>query len=286
MARLKTGRMLGRSRWGNFIMFSLLILCGAFMVLPIVYSVLQSFKPLNEINLFPPRFFVTRPTLSNYGKLFQLSANLWVPFSRYVFNSVFVSVLVTFLNVLIASMCAYPLAKYTFPGSKLIFRTIVVALLFSPQVTYIPQYVLLSRLKMINTYWAMILPPLASTLGLYLMRQYMIAIPDSLLEAGKLDGAGEHRIFWQIVMPNVKPAWLTLAIFQFQQMWSNTGSMFLRSEELKPLQYSLQQITTGGISRAGAGAAVTFIIAAVPIVFFLVCQSSILETMTTSGMKE
>jgi ABC-type glycerol-3-phosphate transport system permease component len=123
-------------------------------------------------------------------------------------------------------------------------------------------------------------------MGLYLMKQFMEQLPDSLMESARLQGATEWQIFWHIVMPNVRPAWLTLAIFQFQQMWGNTGGMFLRSEELKPLQYALQQITSGGVSRAGAGAAVTFIIAAIPITFFLVCQSSILETMTTSGMKD
>ena len=286
MAKLRTGRMLGRSRGGNFVMFSLLILFGAFMVLPIVYSIRQSFKPLNEINLFPPRFFVTRPTLSNYGKLFQLSANLWVPFSRYVFNSVFVSVLVTLLNVIIASMCAYPLAKYRFPGSKLIFRTIVVALFFSSQVTYIPQYVLLSRMGMINTYWAMLLPPLATTLGLYLMRQYMIAIPDSLMEAAKLDGAWEYRIFWQIVMPNVKPAWLTLMIFSFQAVWNSSNNTCIYKEQLKTLPTVMSQLAAGGVARVGVGAAASVILMLPPVLLFVFTQTNIIDTMAASGMKD
>ena len=286
MAKLRTGRMLGRSRGGNLVMFALLILCGTFMVLPILYSILQSFKPLNEINLFPPRFFVIRPTLSNYTKLFQLSANLWVPFSRYIFNSVFVSVVVTVLNVLIASMCAYPLAKYRFPGSKLIFRIIVLALLFSSQVTYIPQYVLLSRLGMINTYWAMILPPLSSTLGLYLMRQYMMALPDSLLEAAKLDGAGEYRIFWRIVMPNVKPAWLTLMIFSFQSVWNSTNNTYIYKEQLKTLPTVMSQLAAGGVARVGVGAAASVILMLPPILLFIFTQTNIIDTMATSGLKE
>ena len=118
------------------------------------------------------------------------------------------------------------------------------------------------------------------------MKQFMEQIPDSLLESSRLDGASEFKTFWTMVMPNVKPAWLTLAIFQFQQMWGQTGNQFLRSEELKPLQYSLQQITQGGTARAGAAAAVSFIIAAIPIIFFLICQSNVIETMTTSGMKD
>jgi ABC-type glycerol-3-phosphate transport system permease component len=163
---------------------------------------------------------------------------------------------------------------------------VVLSMMFSWTVTQIPQYVIISWLNINNTYLALVLPAWSFGMGLYLMKQFMEQLPDSLMESARIQGASEWRIFWHIVMPNVKPAWLTLGIFQFQQMWGNTGSLFLRNEELKPLQYSLQQITAGGVSRAGAAAVVTFIIAAVPITFFLISQSSILETMTTSGMKE
>ena len=209
-----------------------------------------------------------------------------MPFSRYVFNSVFVSVVVTVLNVLIASMCAYPLVKYRFPGSKLIFRTIVVALLFSSQVTYIPQYVLLSRMGMINTCWAMLLPLLATTLGLYLMRQYMIAIPDSLMEAAKLDGAGEYRIFWQIVMPNVKPAWLTLMIFSFQAVWNSSNNTYIYKEQLKTLPTVMSQLAAGGVARVGVGAAASVILMLPPVLLFVFTQTNIIDTMATSGMKD
>lgn len=286
MSKLRTGRMLGRSRGGNFVMFFLLFVCGAFMVLPIVYSILQSLKPLNEINLFPPRFFVTRPTLSNYKKLLNLSANLWVPFSRYVFNSFFISITVTVLSVLISSMCAYPLAKYRFPGSKWIFRIIVLALLFSTQVTYIPQYVLLSKMKMINTYWAMILPPLSGTLGLYLMKQYMTALPDSLLEAAKLDGAGEYRVFWTIVMPNVKPAWLTLVIFTFQSIWNSSNNSYIYKEQLKMLPTVMSQMAASGVARVGVGAASSVVLMIPVILLFIFTQRNIIDTMANSGMKD
>ncbi len=286
MSKLRTGRMLGRSRGGNIVMFFLLFVSGAFMVLPIVYSILQSLKPLNEINLFPPRFFVTQPTLSNYKKLLSLSANLWVPFSRYVFNSFFISITVTVLSVLISSMCAYPLAKYRFPGSKLIFRIIVLALLFSTQVTYIPQYVLLSRMKMINTYWAMILPPLSGTLGLYLMKQYMTALPDSLLEAAKLDGAGEYRVFWRIVMPNVKPAWLTLVIFSFQSIWNSSNNSYIYKEQLKMLPTVMSQMAASGVARVGVGAAASVVLMIPVILLFIFTQRNIIDTMANSGMKD
>ena len=286
MSKLRTGRMLGRSRGGNFVMFFLLFVCGAFMVLPIVYSILQSLKPLNEINLFPPRFFVTQPTLSNYKKLLNLSANLWVPFSRYVFNSFFISIAVTVLSVLISSMCADPLAKYQFPGSKWIFRIIVLALLFSTQVTYIPQYVLLSKMKMINTYWAMILPPLSGTLGLYLMKQYMTALPDSLLEAAKLDGAGEYRVFWTIVMPNVKPAWLTLLIFSFQSIWNSSNNSYIYKEQLKMLPTVMSQMAASGVARVGVGAAASVVLMIPVILLFVFTQRNIIDTMANSGMKD
>lgn len=286
MSKLRTGRMLGRSRGGNFVMFFLLFVSGAFMILPILYSILQSLKPLNEINLFPPRFFVTQPTFSNYRKLLNLSANLWVPFSRYIFNSFFISITVTLLSVLISSMCAYPLAKYRFPGSRWIFRVIVLALLFSTQVTYIPQYVLLSRMNMINTYRAMILPPLSGTLGLYLMKQYMTALPDSLLEAAKLDGAGEYRVFWTIVMPNVKPAWLTLIIFSFQSIWNSSNNTYIYKEQLKMLPTVMSQMAASGVARVGVGAAASVVLMIPVVLLFIFTQRNIIDTMANSGMKE
>ena len=286
MSKLRTGRMLGRSRGGNLVMFFLLFVSGAFMILPILYSILQSLKPLNEINLFPPRFFVTQPTFSNYRKLLNLSANLWVPFSRYIFNSFFISITVTLLSVLISSMCAYPLAKYRFPGSSWIFRIIVLALLFSTQVTYIPQYVLLSRMNMINTYRAMILPPLSGTLGLYLMKQYMTALPDSLLEAAKLDGAGEYRVFWTIVMPNVKPAWLTLIIFSFQSIWNSSNNTYIYKEQLKMLPTVMSQMAASGVARVGVGAAASVVLMIPVVLLFIFTQRNIIDTMANSGMKE
>ena len=287
MARgLGRKRKLNRSRAGNTALFILMGICGVFMALPLVMIVNNALKPLDELYQFPPRIFVRNPSLSNFSDLFVLMNESWIPFSRYVLNTVIITLGGMLGHVLVASMAAYPLAKNKFPGRKLLFSMVVLSMMFSWTVTQIPQYLIISWLGINNTYGALILPAWSFGMGLYLMKQFMEQLPDSLIESARLQGAGEFRIFWSIVMPNVRPAWLTLAIFQFQQMWSNTGSMFLRSEELKPLQYSLQQITTGGISRAGAGAAVTFIIAAIPIIFFLFCQSSILETMTTSGMKE
>ncbi len=282
----KKQKQLNRSKAGNGLLFVLMFICGIFMALPLVMIVNNALKPLDEIFQYPPRIFVKNPTMENFSDLFVLMNDSWVPFSRYILNTLIITVSGTVGHVIVASFAAYPLAKHSFPGKKIIFGLVVLSMMFSYNVTQIPNYMIITWLGMNNTYLALILPAWQYGMGLYLMKQFMEQIPNSLLESARLDGASEIRTFWTMVMPNVKPAWLTLAIFQFQQMWSQTGNQFLRSEQLKPLQYALQQITAGGTARAGAAAAVCFIIAAIPIIFFLVCQSNVIETMTTSGMKD
>ncbi len=279
-------KKLNRSTAGNALLFTLMGVCAVFMVLPLVMIVNNALKPLDELFQYPPKIFVRNPHLENFSDLFNLMNDSWVPFSRYMMNTVIITGLGMAGHVVIASLAAYPLAKHKFPGKSLLSNMVVLSMMFSWTVTQIPQYAIISWLGINNTYWALILPAFAFSMGLYLMKQFIGPLPDSLMESARIEGANEWQIFWKIVMPNVKPAWLTLAIFQFQSMWGNTGSLFLRDEQLKPIQFALQQITAGGAARAGAAAAVTFLIAAVPIAFFLLCQSSILETMTTSGMKE
>ena len=286
--RLKASKhsKVNRSMAGNTLLFVLMAICGLFMVLPIVMIVNNALKPPDELFQFPPRLFVRNPTLDNFADLFVLMGETWVPFSRYIFNTFIITGGGVLGHVLIASLAAYPLAKRKFPGSQVLFSVVVLSMMFSWTVTQIPNYMIISALGINNNYLALIMPAWSFGIGLYLMKQFMEQIPDSIIESARIDGASEYGVFWKIVMPNVKPAWLTLAIFQFQQMWVNTGGMFLRSEELKPMQFAMQQIMAGGAARAGAAAAVAFILAAIPITFFLVCQSSIFETMTTSGLKE
>ncbi len=282
----KREKKLNRSMAGNTLLFVLMGICGVAMAIPLVMVINNALKPLDELFQFPPKIFVRNPTLENFSDLFILMNDTWVPFSRYMLNTIIITGGGMVGHVIIASLAAYPLAKHNFPGKKILFQLVVLSMMFSWTVTQTPQYMIISWLGINNSYWALILPACSFGMGLYLMKQFMEQLPDSLMESARLDGATEFKIFWSIVMPNVKPAWLTLAIFQFQQMWGNTGGTFLRDEQLKPLQYALYQISAGGAARAGAGAAVTFIIAAVPITFFLICQSNVLETMTSSGMKE
>jgi ABC-type glycerol-3-phosphate transport system permease component len=284
--KVKREKKLNRSMAGNLTLFILMGICGAFMAIPLIFVVSNAFKPLDELFRYPPRLLPRHPTLDNFADLRVLMSNSWVPFSRYILNTIIITGGGTVGHIIVASLAAYPLAKHDFPGKNYLFSMVVLSLMFTWQVTQVPNYLIISRLGINNTYWAVILPAFAYGLGLFLMKQFMEQIPDSILESAKLDGASEYKIYWSIVMPNVKPAWLTLAILQFQTMWGNTGGQFLRDEQLKPLQYALFQIVNSGPARQGAAAVVTLIIAAVPIIFFLICQSSVIETMTTSGLKE
>jgi ABC-type glycerol-3-phosphate transport system permease component len=278
-------KRLSRSTGGDLVIFFFLSLGAAFMALPMVYTVSQAFKPLNELWLFPPQFFVRNPTLDNFNDLLVLMGKSWVPITRYLFNSLFIVGFGMAGNVVTGSLAAYALAKHVFPGRKAIEQIIVLSLMFTPTVTSIPTYMLMSRLNLINTYWAVVIPNWSWTLGLYLMRNFMGAmIHDSLLEAARIDGASELRIYAQIAMPIVKPAWLTMIILAFQRLWGETGALFIYREELKTLPYALSQVATGGIARAGVSAAIALIMMAVPVIVFVINQSKIVETMGTSGM--
>ena len=282
----KTGKSrITRSLTANVAIFFFLGLMGLFTAIPLLYAILNSFKPINEIFLYPPRFFVQNPTLLNYQQLIKLGQDMLVPFERYVFNSLFVSVVTTVVYLIIASMAGFALAKFKFFGGVIIFQVVVFAILFRPEVTAIPQYNILSSLNMIDTYWALIFPALSGSFGVFLMRQFMSAIPDEILEAAQIDGADEFKTFRKIVMPMVKPAWLTLSVFTFQGIWNATGIQYIYTENMKMLPTALAQVSTAGIARAGVASAIAVFLMIPPIVLFIVSQNSIMETMSHSGLK-
>ena len=287
MKLIKLKRRKGnRSVGGDIGIYILLILFGIFFVLPLVYSISSAFKPLDEIYLYPPRFFVKNPTFNNFQDLLVVMSSSYVPFTRYVFNTVFITLLGTVGHLIIGSMAAYVLAKYEFPGSRKIFKIIQAAIMFNAYVLQIPTYIIMSKLGWIDTYLALMVPAFALPMGLFLMKQFMEQIPDALIEAAKIDGAKEGRIFLQIVMPNVKPAWLTVTIFSVQNLWNMKGQVYIYSEEYKMLPYALQQIMAGGVARAGVGSAATMVVMMVPILIFILAESNILETMASSGIKD
>ena len=280
-------RSFNRSVGGDVGINIILIIFGAFMFLPMVYAISQSLKPLDELWMFPPRFLVQNPSLKNFQELFRLMSESWVPFSRYIFNTAFVSVAGTGGHLFLASLAAYAMTKINFPGRKAMFQLVSYSLMFNATVTALSNFIIMSALGWIDTYWSLIIPAFGQTLGFYLMRQFMeTTVPDSVLESARLDGAKELTIYWKIVMPMVKPAWLTLIVYCFQGLWNSGTSVYIYSEELKTFNYAIQQILAGGIVRSGAAAAATVIMMLVPVTVFVITQSNIIETMASSGMKD
>lgn len=281
-----TNKRVGKS-WTNDIgIFILLTLLGLFMIAPIYIAIITSIKPVQEIFIMPPKLYAINPTGDNFRDLFQVANNSWVPFSRNVLNSLYVTIAATVLHVIFACMASFILAKCRFPGVKLINKTVVIALLFNSQVTYIMQYIVMAKLGMINTYSALILPIVASSMGLYLMINSVGTIPDAMIEAAKVDGAGLFRICWQVVMPNMKPAIMTIIIFQFQAAWNSTGGNLVYDEALKTIPTVVQQIAAAGIARQGAIAASAVVLMIPPLAVFIAAQSNVMETMAHAGMKD
>lgn len=279
--------VLNRSVGGDTGIFVFLAIMGVFMFLPMYYTFIQSLKPLDELWMFPPRFYVSKPTGKNFSDLFSLLNTSWVPFSRYIFNTVFITAAGTFGNLFFSSIAAYALAKIPFPGRKGIFWLMQKSLMFTSTVTAIANFLTLSTIGLMDNVFAIIIPAWGSTMGLYLMKQFMdSSISDDVLESARLDGCSEMRTFWQIAMPMVKPAWLTLIIYSFQGLWQTGSSPYIYSEQFKTLNYAITQITAGGVARAGAAAAGTVIMMIVPILVFVITQSNIIETMASSGMKD
>lgn len=280
-------RSINRSKGGDVGIFIMLAIVAVVMVLPMVYAISQSLKPLDELFVFPPRFLVRNPTMNNFRDLFNLMNDSWVPFSRYIFNTVLISVGGTFGNVILASYAAYALAKIKFPGRNFLFSLVVYSLMFNSQVTGITNFITMSALGWVDSYLAVIVPAWCYTFGLYLMKQFMeTSVTDSVLESARLEGAGENLIFWKIAMPMVKPAWITLIIFAFKDLWNMGASLYIYSEQLKTFNYAISQLVTAGIALSGVSAASTVLMMIVPIFVFVITQSNVITTMSTSGMKD
>lgn len=276
-----------RSKVGNFFYVLFLIAFGLFSVLPLVYCICTSFKPIDELLIFPPRFFVNRPTFENYAALPSLLSNMRVPLSKYIFNSVFITGVTTALYVFISTAAGFVLSKTKMRINNILITGVQVALLFNGFTLAIPQYLIFSYTGMVDTYWIYILPYCASSMGVFLMKQYIDgSVPEALLEAARIDGAGQLRIFSQIVVPMVKPCMMTLTLFGFQAVWSTVPDGTIFSETLKTLPTIMANINSGGIARSGSAMAVTVIMMIPPIAIYLITQSNVLESMNSAGIKE
>ncbi|MBE6776618.1 MAG: carbohydrate ABC transporter permease [Ruminococcaceae bacterium] len=287
MAKGSQYRKFTRTTAGNIGYFTILILFGLFTVFPLFYCIITSLKPLDELLIFPPRFWVARPTFDNYKVLPALLSNLEIPLSRYVFNSLFIAIATTIVSIIAGSMAAFTFSKSKIKGAKFSFTLITTMMLYNHATLGVPQYLIFSTMGIIDTYWVYILPAIPSTVNCFLMKQFMDAsVNDSLLEAARIDGAGVGGMYWKIVMPIMKPAIMTVLLFSFQAMWSVVPGGTIFSEELKTLPYVMSSVAAGGIARSGSSMAITVILMLPPILVFVVTQSNVLETMGSSGIKE
>jgi ABC-type glycerol-3-phosphate transport system permease component len=275
---------------GGIALYVFLTSLGLLMLMPLVYMASTALKPVSELFLFPPRFFVMNPTLINYRDLLLITGTSFVPFSRYIFNSLIVTGGIVAFGVLFSAMAAYPLAKHGMPFKRQIFGLIIASMMFSPMVLQIPQYLLISRSGLMNTYFAMILPYLAAPVGMFLMTQFLRQIPDSLLEAARMDGATEWKVFWIVVIPMLKPAIATFALFSFIQAWNDPypAMVYTTHEDMKSLPLAIQTISGGAgvVARVGTFAAASFLMIIPTIIVFVVTQRMVLQTMAHSGLKE
>ena len=284
----KMMRKVKKLRAKTVVFYILMLALVAFTTLPLIFMVEGSIKPLDEQFIFPPRFYVSNPTLSNFTNLFRNMDSSVVPFSRYIFNSLITSTATVFLTVIVCCMAAYALAKIKVRGSNFIFSIIIAALMFAPQVTQIPTFLIVKNLHILNTYWALIIPKIAVAYNLFLLKQFADQIPDPFLEAARMDGASELTLFWKIVMPMLKPAWATVVVFSFVANWNDYFSplIFIQNQQLKTLPLALQLIgQSGNIATAGEMAAATFCMTMPTILIFVIMQSRVVKTMAYSGIK-
>lgn len=279
------------TRLSTVIILLLLTAVALVSLLPIVYVVCNAFKPLEELFVYPPQFFVKNPTLQNFWDFIYATDVSTVPFTRYLFNSVVVTLSTTALTIVVSLCCAYAFSKLKFPGQGWLFQMITIALMFSPEAVVITRYLIVSGIGMIDTYWAHILPHLALPMGVFLMKQFMDQVPNSLCEAAKIDGASELRILWNIITPAVLPAVGAVVIIAFQNVWGDmtTSTLYTTSESMKTLPYFVNSLTSGltatSVARKGATAAAGLVMLLPNFIIFAVLQKSMIATMVTSGIK-
>lgn len=268
----------------------LMIVMSIFMLLPIVYIFNHAFKPYHELFVYPPAFFVQEPSLQNINELISVTSRSTVPMIRYLFNSVFISSMAVIFVTGVSAICAFPISKHKFPGAKIVFSTILLTLMFAPEVVQIPRYLVVSNLGIMNTYFGHLLPMMAMPIGVFLLKQFIDQIPDALLEAARIDGANEFVLFLRIVVPVCMPAIATVAILAFQNSWGNTetSALFMLDDEMKSFAFFLSTLTNNlanNVSMQGAAAVASLIMFIPNLIVFIFLQGKVITTMAHSGIK-
>lgn len=260
-----------------------------FMALPLVFIANHAFKPMDELFAFPPTFFVRNATLDNFTKLIKFSRTAGVPLSRYVFNSVIVTILTVGLSLLFTTCAAFALAKLKFKGRNLMLQINQLAIMFVATAVLIPRYLVICKMGLIDTVWAHVLPLVAMPVALFLVKQFVEQIPDSLIEAAYMDGATDFQVYRKVIIPMMKPAIATAAILAFQQVWTNmeTSNYFINDDSMKTLTFYMNSLVNANntVSGQGIAAAATLIMFVPNLIFFIFVQNSVMNTMANSGIK-
>lgn len=262
------------------------------MLLPIIFIFSNAFKPPDELFAYPPRFFVTSPTFKNFSDLFTKMSNSGVPVSRYLFNSILITLVTIAASIVVSTTAAYALSKKRFKLKKALFAINTVALMFVPIAVTIPRFLIIERLNLMDTFLVHILPGLAMPVGLFLIKQFIDGIPDEVVEAAQIDGASDLWIYWQIILPMIKPAIATIAILTFQATWNSAdiSTMYINDESLKTFAFYLSTLTSSAaganaVAGQGIAAAASLIMFLPNLIIFIFLQSQVMSTMSHSGLK-
>lgn len=280
---------LGKIKVGRIFLYIVLLALVSFMALPLVYMAVSAFKPTSELFIFPPRFFTKNPTLNNFSELLVAVDSTSVPFTRYIFNSLFVTVLTVVSAVIVCSMASFAMTKMRLPFADAIFYVITAALMFSPPVAQLSNFITISNMGLLNSYLSLILPKIAGAMFFFLMKQNMEQLPDAIIEAAKVDGCGYLRIYLKMIMPLSGPVIATVVVLSFVASWNDFTApmMYINEEALKTLPLALQNLQGGAgqVARSGAMQAATFLTTVPTIIVFVFSQSRMIKTMAYSGIK-
>ena len=275
--------------------YFLLVPLSVFMLLPIVFIFSSAFKLPDELFAFPPRFMVTQPTLKNFTDLFAKLSTSGIPVSRYLFNSILITIITVLASILVSSTAAFALSKKRFKLKHTLFAINNIALMFVPIAVSIPRFLVIERLNLINNFWVHILPVLAMPVGLFLLKQFMDGIPDDVIEAAQIDGASDFWIYWRVIIPMIRPALATIAILTFQAAWNNAdiSTLYITDETMRNLAFYLTTLTTtpssattaNTVAGQGIAAAAALIMFLPNLVIFVFLQGQVMSTMSHSGIK-
>lgn len=274
--------------FGWVTVYTVMILLLLFMALPLVMIFMTSLKPIEELLIFPPRVYVLKPSLNNFSNLISLLGDSEIPATRFIFNSVLVTAFSVFGTIWVSCMGAYAIEKIKMPGHKFIFRIVVWGLMFSPIAAQIPNYLIVKNLGLYNTYWALILPGIVIPMHLFLIKQFTIQIPDSIIESARIDGCSEFTVLSKIMMPMLRPAWTTVLVFAFFNSWNGTNGaiVYVKDQAMKTFPYFLSSISgMSGIARMGEGMAAAALMITPTLVVYLIMQKKVIDTMAYAGIK-